>query len=273
MLSGGLALLVCRHRHGFPPGFASIWRWASALFLLVLVLWIGVLLPAATSDLPQDVDPSTLDRSQLAISPLMLTGTALLWALLAFGAGPKARRALGLAPARPIRELALGAVVGVGIWAVVIAFMMALGLVLMAIGEGELPASAQAPAPLVVWLASLPVAWRLGLSIAAGVSEEIFFRGMLQSRIGIVLTTALFVLGHMVYGAPLMLVGISLLSLIYGALVRWRGNVVSAIAAHTVFDAVQLLVVIPATLGALSPEGGTVIEAGALALAICYAWA
>jgi membrane protease YdiL (CAAX protease family) len=45
-----------------------------------------------------------------------------------------------------------------------------------------------------------------------------------------------------------MLVGIAILSLIYAFLVRWRQNIWPAIAAHALFDGVQLLVVIPGLL-------------------------
>jgi membrane protease YdiL (CAAX protease family) len=45
-----------------------------------------------------------------------------------------------------------------------------------------------------------------------------------------------------------MLVGIGTLSLIYAFLVRWRQNIWPAIAAHFLFDAVQLLFIIPAAL-------------------------
>lgn len=55
-------------------------------------------------------------------------------------------------------------------------------------------------------------------------------------------------LAHLSYDQPLMLVGITLLSLFYGALVRWRQSLWSAIVAHTLFDAIQLLVVIPLAL-------------------------
>ena len=42
-----------------------------------------------------------------------------------------------------------------------------------------------------------------------------------------------------------MLIGITLLSLIYGLLVKWRQNIWPAIAAHALFDGVQLLVIVP----------------------------
>ena len=52
----------------------------------------------------------------------------------------------------------------------------------------------------------------------------------------------------------LMLVGITVLSVIYGALVRWRQTIWPAIAAHTLFDSLQLLVVIPTALELLPQE-------------------
>ena len=52
-----------------------------------------------------------------------------------------------------------------------------------------------------------------------------------------------------------MLVGITLLSLIYALLVRWRQNIWPAIAAHFLFDAVQLLFVIPSALKYMESPG------------------
>jgi membrane protease YdiL (CAAX protease family) len=69
------------------------------------------------------------------------------------------------------------------------------------------------------------------------------------------MSTALFVLAHASYEQPLMLVGITLLSLIYGFLVVWRQSIWAAMAAHTLFDAMQLLVIIPWALQMLE-EGG-----------------
>jgi len=81
-------------------------------------------------------------------------------------------------------------------------------------------------------------------------------RGFLQPRIGIALSTLFFTVAHLSYGSPFMLIGIALLSLIYGFLVRWRQNLWPAIAAHALFDGVQLLVVVPAALKMLQGTGG-----------------
>ena len=42
-----------------------------------------------------------------------------------------------------------------------------------------------------------------------------------------------------------MLVGVTLLSLTFAFIVRWRQSIWAAIVAHAVFDAIQLLFVIP----------------------------
>jgi len=46
---------------------------------------------------------------------------------------------------------------------------------------------------------------------------------------------------------------VTLLSLLYGLLTRWRQNIWPAIVAHFLFDAIQLLVVIPAVLELFQP--------------------
>ena len=65
----------------------------------------------------------------------------------------------------------------------------------------------------------------------------------------------------------LMLLGVTLLSLVYGGLVYWRQSIWAAIAAHALFDAVQLLVVIPAALRVLpgEAEGAVVLHLFGLA--------
>jgi membrane protease YdiL (CAAX protease family) len=153
---------------------------------------------------------------------------------------------------RPGRELAIGLGAGAAAWAAVLAVALAAAWAIAAAGgQGLLPT---APPALVAYLAAQPALLRLGVSVSAGVVEEVFFRGFLQPRLGLLLTTVLFVLAHTGYGQPLQLVGVAVLSVTYGALSRWRGNVWAAASAHALFDAVQLLIVIPAALEML-PEG------------------
>ena len=153
---------------------------------------------------------------------------------------------LGFRAPSPLAEIGFGLVAGFAIWFAVIAALFVIALVVTSLG-GERYLPKQAPA-MIPWIAGLPVGIRLLLSLSAGVVEETFFRGLLQPRVGIAFSTACFVLAHAAYGQPFMLVGVTLLSLIYAFLVRWRQNLWPAIVAHALFDAVQLLVVIPAAL-------------------------
>jgi membrane protease YdiL (CAAX protease family) len=158
-----------------------------------------------------------------------------------------------LAPDVP-REIGIGVLLGIGAWGAVLLGAFVLGGLVWALGGADsLP---RKPPDLIPWIAALPIGFRLLVSLSAGVVEETFFRGFLQPRIGILLSTGLFVLAHFSYGQPFMLVGIGLLSLIYAWIVRWRQNIWPAIAAHTLFDGIQLLVVIPSALKLLEKEGG-----------------
>ncbi|HEV7786824.1 MAG TPA: CPBP family intramembrane glutamic endopeptidase [Thermoanaerobaculia bacterium] len=150
-----------------------------------------------------------------------------------------------LAPDVP-REIGIGLTLGLGAWLAVLAALIAIAGVLIAVGAKDMVP--QQPPALIPLIAALPFGVRLAVSLSAGIVEETFFRGFLQPRVGIVLSTAFFALAHLSYQQPFMLVGISLLSLIYAFLVRWRQSIWAAIAAHALFDGVQLLVVVPMVL-------------------------
>jgi len=158
---------------------------------------------------------------------------------------------LGFRAPSPLAEIGFGLVAGFAIWFAVLAAMFLFAVVVASLG-GERFLPKQAPA-MIPWIAGLPIAIRVLLSLSAGFVEETFFRGLLQPRVGIAFSTACFVLAHAAYGSPFLLVGVTLLSLIYAFLVRWRQNLWPAIAAHALFDGVQLLVVIPAALRFLKP--------------------
>ena len=151
------------------------------------------------------------------------------------------------------REIGLGLLLGVGAWVAVLVGIMLIGFLLITLGADEMVP--KQPPALIPFIAGLPILVKVLISLSAGVVEEWFFRGFLQPRMGIFLSTVLFALAHFSYGQPFMLIGITLLSLIYGLLVKWRQNIWPAIAAHTLFDAVQLLVVVPLTLRWIGTQG------------------
>ena len=176
---------------------------------------------------------------------------------------------LGLVAPDVSREVLIGLLLGICAWFVVLLALFAAALAIYAIGgEKALPK----PSAIVPWIASLPVLVRLMVSLSAGFVEETFFRGFLQPRMGIALSSGCFVLAHLSYGQPFMLLGITLLSLIYAFLVRWRQTIWPAIAAHALFDGVQLLVIIPMAMRLMGTSPGAkpaLAPVAALAALIC----
>ena len=76
------------------------------------------------------------------------------------------------------------------------------------------------------------------IGVAAGVGEELFFRGILQPEIGLVAASMIFGLLHtggrgtLVFGVWVTCMGAAL-----GALALWFGGLLAPIVAHAVYDA------------------------------------
>jgi membrane protease YdiL (CAAX protease family) len=264
--AAGVDALVAQ-RGVLPPGFAPrsgessqlipvVRRWLATVVLAV-VFYLGIFAPLGTLGLDQPQDLTEIGVPELFVVHLILLLGLAWWMSLAYlGTDDRHEIArpgqaggctlLGLRTSKIGREIALGVGFGAGVWLLVTITTLLLSLLIRLLGGEEV--LAQEIPPLVVWIASLPVSIRVAASLSAGFAEELFFRGFLQPRIGVSLSTVLFVLAHVGYEYPSMLVGITLLSLVFGLLVRWRGNIWAAVAAHTVFDVVQLVYVIPLTL-------------------------
>ena len=250
--------VMTRRRGLDPPGFSSDFggalRRATVAVVLFGVLWIGVFSPLGTIGLGQQPDLDTLTTPQLFLLHSMFLFAVVVWYALGFLGLPRRpfghatswRRQLGLSTSDIKREVGLGLILGLGAWLVVVAALLSIGVLMWWLGGEEL--LPKEPPAIIPWIAALPVVVRILVSLSAGVFEELFFRGYLQPRIGILLSSALFILAHASYEQPLMLVGVTLLSFIYAGLVRWRQNIWPAIAAHFVFDVIQLVVMIPMAL-------------------------
>ena len=81
----------------------------------------------------------------------------------------------------------------------------------------------------------------LAVALAAGIGEEVLFRGALQPRLGIVAAALLFAVLHTQYSLSLASVEIFILGLALG-LLRKRGGLMTAIIAHTGYDFILLMI-------------------------------
>lgn len=225
-------------------------RLAAAIVLLTVVFALTVFLPAqgllGTAQAP---DLEGISFLSLFAAHALLAGFLVLWWGLA-GFSPPGRF-LRLAVGSPARRVALGLAAGLAAWTVTIGAMAVVGALFGLRDGGPLggPEGAADEIPEVVrFLVGLSAPRRLLLVLSAGVFEEAFFRSFLQPRSGLLLSSILFAMSHASYGLPFMLVGVFTVSMALGILFRATDDVLPCMIAHSVFDAVQLFLILPAVV-------------------------
>ncbi len=135
-----------------------------------------------------------------------------------------------------------GFAVGVGGWIVTIIVAVVAGLILQEFGQIGPDIK---PPDAIPWMAALPVYKKVMIVFSAMTVEELFFRGWLQKRVGLIVSTVAFVIAHAGFGQPLMFIGISVVSILIGLTFYRTKSLLPCIIAHGVFDAIQLFIIIP----------------------------
>jgi hypothetical protein len=92
----------------------------------------------------------------------------------------------------------------------------------------------------------MTVGGALALGLSAGISEELLFRGALLPRLGLVLTSALFAVGHLQYGLTVATLEVFVIGLVLG-LVRKKASTALCILIHAGYNMTGVL------LGMLQP--------------------
>lgn len=238
-----VAMLVLNERIGllrsdvFPNRAAKI---AAYVWLGVFMLALCIVIVASSISPPTAKDLARVPFYSLFTLHAILIAFLLGWWLLT--RRPPLKQFLSIRTERPGTAILTGLAVGVGGWMATIALALVIAAILEA--SGLLPDDPQ-PSPMVAWLAALPL-WKKGLIVLSAMTvEEFFFRAWLQTRIGLVASTILFALAHAGMGQPFLLIGVGIISLIIGFSFYRTRDLVPAIVAHGVFDAIQLFVIIP----------------------------
>ena len=233
-------------------------RFPSPVFKYLAYLLLGFfLLLLATLVTGAALSPPT--AKQLAGAPFysLFTLHAILFVFLVLwwllSGRPPLREYLNIRHERPLEVVAIGVSVGVGGWIATILIALLVALILRATGvitePGEPPAA-------IAWMAALPLWKKATIVLSAMTVEEAFFRSFLQKRIGLIASTILFALAHFTYGNPLLLIGVSIISLIIGFTFYRTKNVIPGVIAHGVFDAIQLFVIVPIAFRMIGAGGG-----------------
>ena len=237
-------LLSC-DRFATPALKYGAYAWLGVFMLLLAFLVTGAAhRPASARDLA-----SAPFYSLFALHAILLVFLLGWWLL---SGRPPLREFFNI-QRQPVGEtLAIGTAVGVGGW--IFTLLMAAMVALLLKNVGMVP-EAPEPPPMIGWMAALPL-WKKALIVLSAMSvEELFFRSWLQKRVGLIASTILFALAHFTYGQPLLLIGVTIISLVIG-ITFWRTkNVMPGIIAHGVFDAIQLFVIVPLAVRMMGAAG------------------
>ncbi len=107
-------------------------------------------------------------------------------------------------------------------------------------------------------LGPLSLSQCLTLALVSGVAEEVFFRGALQPRVGLVAASLLFGLAHFAPRRDLLpWTGFSILAgLLLGTLFEATGNLLAPVTAHTAINAVNLSLLVRRYGSPRTPDSG-----------------
>ncbi|MFN8628247.1 MAG: CPBP family intramembrane glutamic endopeptidase [Candidatus Binatia bacterium] len=246
-----VAALAAAGKRPYIDEFQGRPRQAVAAALLTAILALTVFFPVMSFGKAEEIDPVTIWFPSLLTGHAILALFLLLWWRLRRNGSLAAF--LHLSRDRWPDKIRYGFATGCIGWLVTVACSgMAAGLFALA-SEPASPASEISP--LLVWMAERPLSQRLTIVAVAMTVEESFFRGFMQPRVGLLVSSVLFTLSHFSYGMPVMIVGVFAISLTIGIAFKRAGDLLPCMVAHGVFDAVQLLVILPWAVRAWSPAG------------------
>jgi membrane protease YdiL (CAAX protease family) len=217
----------------------------SAVHTLALVL-VGYLVGQGALALSQGGLDGLAETAEPS-SVYVFVAQELLFALLAFlgvgivirRRGPALAQRLGLEKPQPVHWL-----IGLGWIGVLVVLQFLVGL-LYAVLNPEQSESLESLNRIL--LAEFDTIWEwFLLAIAAGVGEELLFRGALQPVFGLVTTSVMFGLIHIQYGLSPLMLFVALLALILG-LIRRHYSTTIAIFVHIGYDFVLGLLALLAT--------------------------
>jgi membrane protease YdiL (CAAX protease family) len=215
-------------------------KYAAYAWLGLFLLILGLLITASSLRPPTAKDLEHVSFYSLFLLHIILIVFLFGWWLLT--GRPRLSQFLNLHRERAGELVMGGFAIGVGGWVITIVMAVIISAIISASGLMSKPPE---PPPMIGWLAALPMWKKATVVLSAMTVEEAFFRGWLQKRVGLIASTVLFALAHAGLGQPLLLIGVTIISLVIGFAFYRTKNLIPGVIAHGVFDAIQLFVIIP----------------------------
>jgi len=239
LLSGLIALLLF-----FKPVRAIISKaididpnnWLHATALVFAALLVGVMMSTASS---MDITDLANSPGDSVFSVIFQDAFFVITAL--FGVGWLARRNLkGVAERLGLKKPGLRNV------SMSLVYLAMLLLVAMVLGilttqfNGDSGVLDEKEDPTVQILGGVTVATAILFSLGAGIGEETLFRGAMQPRFGIILTSAIFAALHIQYFNPLQMGSLFIIGLVFGY-ERKKLDTTACMITHSLYDMMLLV--------------------------------
>ena len=237
-----VSMVVLNERIGlFGDHFSSpVLKYIAYAWLAIFFFGVTFLVVASSMRMPTPKQLAKIPFYSLFDLHVILIIFLVVWWLLA--GRPPITRFLTIRRERPGEAVRTGFAVGVGGW--IFTIVMALIIALILTATGLIPKNPK-PSPMIFWMASLPAWKKAAIVLSAMTVEEAFFRGWLQKRTGLIVSTVLFALAHVGLGQPTLLIGVFMISLVIAFTFYRTKNLIPGIIAHGVFDAIQLFIIVP----------------------------
>ena len=232
----------------------ATWRWWEVVIATVLAFVAGVL-AAAPLFVALDPDPSgAVDAAGLlisAVADVVMAGVLLLWLRARHPGWP---RIIGWpAPGRRLRELGVGALLGLLLVVVSLVTSVIVASVLESLTGETVETPEQVSPDLRGWGIVILVVLAV---IVAPVVEEFVFRGLLFRSIadhhgfwlGAIASAVPFGLTHVAVGAAVDLWALRITLTVVGIVLAWihwrRRNLMANIAAHATFNVIGVVIIL-----------------------------
>lgn len=241
-----IAFIIANERFGllstdhFP---STLSKWLAYLWFGGFLVLLATMVSASSQTQTTAAQLSQTPFWTIFLSHIVLSLFLLGWWL--FSGRPDFVRFMNMQTDDLGKQIGLGLIVGVGGWlsTILIAMLIGGGLMLSGLGPEQME-----PSPMIPWMAGMAIWKKAVIVFAAMTVEEFFFRAWLQKRVGLVVSTIIFALAHAGYGQPMMLIGVTVISLVIGITFWKTKRLIPCIIAHGVFDAIQLFIVVPLVL-------------------------
>ncbi len=206
----------------------------SFLYIAVLGIIFGGAAQLELAAYGSAYAPSPIDENSIFWSMSLNILTMIIFVILFALIRRKRFSSFGLSTKNVKRNVLVGAAAGVALFAFLIVSALLIAM-LSEIFHFSLPEN-----PAAEGLSRIGILMALFISAGAALTEETFFRGFLQSRIGLLAASVIFGFAHVGYGTVLQIVFPFIYGIVFGLLYKRTGTLAAPMMAHFVYDFVVL---------------------------------